>query len=1154
MSKKYKIVFFFTFLLAGNFIGFSQALDRLANQKAIAKTVAATESYINYTENKGQWNKKVLFQGDFNGGRIFLENNAFTYLFYPPGGLARLHPHDNTTPIDTAGFIMTFQAVQVEFVNCMPAAIEGNDKKEVYSNYFLGSDRHTWVSNAGLFGSVNYNNLYPGVSVKVFSDLNNVRYDFTVDPYTNATEIKLKYTGQNGLSLNNGQLVIHTEIGDIVQAPPIAYQMVNGSMKGVDCSFTLQDDILSFEVGEHDASQPLIIDPTLVFATYTGSTADNWGMSATYDQAGNGYTSGICFNPGYPVTPGAFQVTWGGGGTGGGNIWPSPDNTGFDIVISKFNPNGTKLLFSTYLGGSDNEEPNSLIVDNQNNLVVLGRTYSTNFPVTKGAYDTLQNGGADIIVSKFDSSGAHLLASTYVGGSGDDGVNISAIEGYRGSLKYNYADDGRGDVMIDAADNIYVASSTSSTNFPTSKGAYQASLKGIQDGCVFKLDSNLTNLVWSTYLGGSSADAAYNIALNSKGEIYVVGGTSSSDFPVTGGTIQPSYSGNIDGFIVHLSSTGAKVLQSTYLGTSGYDQAYFVQTDKYDNVYVYGQTSGHYPVTPGVYSNANSGQFIHELSPNLSKTILSTMFGSGRGVPDIAPSAFLVDDCSNIYISGWGGRLYGYNVSTSSTLGLPITPNAYKPTTKGYDFYFMVMQRGAVGLWYSTFFGGPVSQQHVDGGTSRFDKNGVIYQAICESCEGSSDMPTTPGAWSDSNRSSNCNNAIVKFKVATPFTLNATAGYICRGDSVALTSSATSIVSFYWSPGAQMKDSTLQNQKVSPNISTTYYVTAQDSFCVMTDTVKVPVYVNNTKVVPRNIQLCLGDSIALRTDSSYVSYIWSTGSANSSIEVFSGGPYFVVTTDKHGCRGQDSVEVLAFSKVPVTSSDTAICLNQIVQLHADSGDYIYTWRPYGGLTNYSTFNPVARPSATTTYTVTIRNGPCLSIDSSIIVVKPIPWVQATPDSMMVLPRQNITLNVIGTPPFIWTPSTGLSCTECSSPSVTIDSNRMYYIQVADSDGCYAYDSIKVDVLPTLYVPDAFTPNGDGLNDIFQPKFTGYKSIEVYIFDRWGQLIYHWTTLDGGWDGTVNGRKVQEDTYVYLINAITYYGYTYKKIGNVTVIR
>ena len=1259
MNKKYKILFFFIFLLAGKFIVRAQTAQTIpkpvAINNAIEKTTDNYSANVSYIENKGQWINKVLYQGDFNGGRIFLEKNALTYVFFPPGGFERLHPNANSNPQDFISCTMTFQAVRMEFINSDANTISGEEKKLFYCNYFLGNDSHKWASGTGVFGSVMYNNLYPGISAKVFSDMSNVRYDFLIDPNADLSKLKMSFAGQNYLSLKNGELVIHTEIGDIAQAQPIAYQVINGEKINVDCHFVLSENHLGFEIKNgYDPSLPLVIDPTLVFATFSGSKADNWGMSATYDAMSNAYTSGICFNVGYPTTPGAFMMTFQGGGTGGGNAWPAPDNTGFDIVISKFNPTGTTMLFSTYLGGSDNEEPQSLVVDNNNNLLVLGRTYSTNFPTTGGAFSNTSGGGADLIISKLDSSGTTLLASTYVGGSGDDGVNISAIENFLGSLKYNYADDGRGDIVVDNNNNVYVASCTSSPNFPTTAGAFQSTAHGMQDGCAFKMNSALSSLTWSTYIGGSSDDAAYNIALNSADEAYVAGGTSSPDLPTTSGTVNSIYSGAIDGFVIHFSANG-KMLQSSYLGTSGYDQAYFVQTDKSNNVYVYGQTSGNYTITAGVYSNPGSGQFIHEMNSTLSTTVFSTEFGSGRGVPDIAPSAFLVDNCLNIYISGWGGDLYRYNGTTSSTIGLPVTANAYRGVpnvvnnsntgnvNNGEDFYFMVLQKQASSLWYATFFGSTGgnfgSLAHVDGGTSRFDKRGVIYQAICGGCGGYSDIPTTPGAWSATNNGGNCNNALVKFKmdllqtvasfvidpnvtagcapfsvlfknittygqgykwlfgdgdssfatspthlfpnpgyytvmlvatdsltcnvtdtghavvrVVPPLLVGTSGGQICAGDSVGLTTTVNRASSYAWSPATGLNSISIADPRASPMASTSYYVTVKDSFCTVTDTVNVSVYSNTTKITPRNIQLCLGDSIPLRTDSSYVSYIWSTGSADSSIEVLGGGPYFVVTTDKHGCKGKDSIEVLAFSKIPLTSSDTAICLNRIVQLHADSGNYVYSWKPQSGLSNYNTFNPVARPGITTTYTITVKNGPCVSIDSSIIKVNPLPWVRAMPDSIMVLPGQTVTLNVTGTPPFTWTPATGLSCTECSSPSALIDSNRVYYIQVADSDGCYASDSIKIDVLPTLYIPDAFTPNGDGLNDIFRPKFTGYKSIEVYIFDRWGQLIYHWATLDGGWDGTVNGRKVQEDTYVYLINAITYYGYTYKKIGNVTVIR
>ncbi|MBA3705335.1 MAG: SBBP repeat-containing protein, partial [Bacteroidetes bacterium] len=761
-------------------------------------------SYVNYAENKGQWIDKVLYQGDYRGGRIFLEKNAFTYLFYPSAGLGR-HSHSNNKDKNSELDTLTFQSVRMEFKNSNLANIEGGDKKSFYNNYFIGNDPQHWASGASVYGNILYKNIYPGIMVTVLSNQNDVRYDFTVAPHADISNIKLHFTGQNGLSVNtNGQLVIHTQIGDMVQAKPIAFQEINGKKIDVDCHFNLKDDILSFVIkGEYDPSQTLIIDPTLVFATYSGSTADNWGMTATYDAAGNAYTAGIVFNPGYPVTTGAFQMTF---NTGGGMSGDPLMGGSFDISISKFNPTGTNILFSTYLGGGDQEAPTSIVADNNSNLFVLGRSYSNNFPVTSGTYKNTLSGGSDLIISKFNATGTQLLGSTYVGGSGDDGVNISATESYRGSLKYSYADDGRSDIVLDNNNNVFVASCTKSVNFPTTAGAYQTANKGMQDGCAFKMNSTLSTMLWSTYLGGTANDAAYNIAVNSKNEAYVTGGTESNNFPTTTGVLKPAYSGAIDGFVTHISPTGS-LLQSTYLGTTGYDQAYFIQTDKSDNVYVCGQTSGKYPITAGVYSVANSSQFIHEMNSSLSTTVFSTEFGSGRNTPDICLSAFLVDNCQNIYISGWASIISGYNNLTSSTTGLAVTANAYRGTTIGDDFYFMVLTRNAASLLYGTFFGGTQSPQHVDGGTSRFDPKGTIYQAMCQSCGGFTDMPTTPGAWSKTNKSSNCNSALVKMDMnildtVTPSHTNVTCYGMNDGSaSVTLQGGIGLPVTYTWMPG-----------------------------------------------------------------------------------------------------------------------------------------------------------------------------------------------------------------------------------------------------------------------------------------------------------------------------------------------------------------
>ena len=285
---------------------------------------------------------------------------------------------------------------------------------------------------------------------------------------------------------------------------------------------------------------------------------------------------------------------------------------------------------------------------------------------------------------------------------------------------------------------------------------------GTTDALVCKLNPDLSGLLWSSYLGGEAADAAYSLQLDASNTLYVCGGTASSQFPTTTGTLTPTWQGNIDAFVARIAPDGSRLERATYLGTDSYDQAYFLQLDGADGVYVLGQSLGAYPVTTGRYSNPGSHQFIHKFSTDLATTDFSTVFGSGRASLDISPTAFLVDQCDRIFVSGYGGSRF---ISGSSTTGLPVTATAVQRTTDGSDFYLLQLAPGAAKLEYATFFGGYGLQEHVDGGTSRFDKRGIVYQAVCGGCGGGSNFPIPAGAntFSATNNSANCNNAAFKF-------------------------------------------------------------------------------------------------------------------------------------------------------------------------------------------------------------------------------------------------------------------------------------------------------------------------------------------------------------------------------------------------------
>jgi hypothetical protein len=459
-----------------------------------------------------------------------------------------------------------------------------------------------------------------------------------------------------------------------------------------------------------------------------------------------------------------------------------------------------------------------MVVNSLDQLCIYGTTSSIDFPVTAGSFDNSFNGGTnfqagsngtffdngtDIFVSKFSVDGTQLLASTFIGGNQNDGINTSA------NLNFNYGDLFRGEINVDENDNIIVGSCTQSADFPVTSNAIQSVKDNNQDGCIFKLDSNLQTLLYSTFIGGNQDDAIYAI-VSSGTDVYATGGTSSPNLPANNNSyINAFQGGNADAIILKLSTVTNSTPFISYLGTNAYDQSYFVQLDQSENVYLFGQTSSSsFPYIGGVYQNANSGQFIVKLDSMLTTAAFSTTFGNSSGSPNLSPSAFLVDNCGRIYISGWGGSL----TTGIPTTNMPLTSDAFQSTTDGFNFYLAVFSNNMDNLLYATYFGGANSTEHVDGGTSRFDKKGIVYQAVCAGCGSNDDFPTTPGAWSNTNNSSNCNVGVFKFDfslgpISGDFTASPESG--CSPLNVSFTNSSPD--AFLWDFGNNDTTSTEVN-------------------------------------------------------------------------------------------------------------------------------------------------------------------------------------------------------------------------------------------------------------------------------------------------------------------------------------------------------
>ncbi len=836
-----------------------------------------TSDKLNYIENKGQWPSQVSHMAKIGGGAVWLEKNKAKFVFINQQDAEAFHEyhHHGGDPVTVHGHTYELNFIQSN----LNTKITSSKKSPVYHNYFQGSDQSKWASNVGLYAEVMYGNLFDGIDLKFHSNSPYMKYDYVVAPGADVAQIKWNY---NGISpeIKDGKIILSTNAGEVIEDKPIAWQIINGIKTYVSCEYKLTNTILQFNFPNgYDKGYELTIDPTLIFSSYSGATSDNWGYTATYDNNGNLYSGSIAFG-GYPTTVGSFQNALAGGDV--------------DAAISKFNSTGTNLLFSTYLGGNSSDAPHSLFVDSNDNLYIYGTTGSSNFPVTTGCYDNTFNGGpntspngigysgSDIFVTCLSAAGNSLIGSTFVGGTDTDGIND-------GNLYFNYGDYNRGEIIIANNGDALIASSTFSNNFPTTAGSLSQANAGGQEGIAFRLNSTLTTLVWSTYIGGSTDDAGYGIKESSNGVVYVTGGTQSINFPVTVGALQTVKAGGIDGFIISFNgATGARI-NGTYLGTASYDQSYLIEIDNSNDIYVLGQTKGAWPVSPGVYNNNNGRQFIHKLNPALSATIFSTRFGSGATTVNISPNAFLVDNCYNIYVSGWGGSTN----TEGSTNGLPVTSDAYDANTDGSDFYFMVLERDAQSLLYGTFFGGNPAE-HVDGGTSRFDRNGIIYQAVCAGCGGSDNFPTQPGVWSTTNNSSNCNIGVIKMEfsfLGIEANANAAPNIIACDPPYDVNFNGGTAVNHIWDFDDGTPNSTLQNPSHTFTAVGTYnvmYIAIDSSTCNIADTAYLTVEILQAETFDAVFDVapydpCVSGNYEVNlafTGSGADSLIWNMGDGN----------------------------------------------------------------------------------------------------------------------------------------------------------------------------------------------------------------------------------------------------------------------------------
>ncbi|MBC7535164.1 MAG: PKD domain-containing protein [Ferruginibacter sp.] len=1166
---------------------------------------------MEFVENKGQWDKNVQYKGDFNSGSFFLENGGFTVLLHNSADLAavsELGHGDGKQPVTLHSF-----SYKVKFLGASPF-IKSIPEKPVssYNNYFIGNDREKWAGDCKIYQAITYKDIYPNIDVRYYSDGGKLKYDFIVHPGGNVSSIAMQYSGPE-LFIKDKELVIKTSIGEIRELYPYSYQFETGVRKEINCKYVVKNNIVTFNVKNYNPKEILIIDPTIIFSTFTKSTADNWGYTATPGPDGTLYAGGIVFadppQTGYPVSTGAFQTTYGGGVEE--NSFP-----GYDIAIFKFSANGSNRIYATYLGGSRNEQPHSMIVDRQGNLVVAGRTFSTNYPVT----NTIgPGGGFDIVITKFNAAGSNILGSVRIGGTGDDGVNITPKYQYQGdtSIRRNYGDDARSEVILDAANNIILASCTQSANFPTMGASLNTNAVfggGRQDGLVLKFNSNLSTYLYGSFFGGSGNDACFVTSISPlTGNLYVAGGTGSNNLPGNKtNVIYNAYQGSVaDGFITEIKLDSG-IVKTTYAGTSGIDIIYGLKFDRQGFPYIMGTTTGSWPIIAAVFKNPGSSQFISKVKPDLSGYVYSTVFGTGSNVPNISPIAFLVDRCENVYVSGWGGGLnvrFGY--SSGTTTGMPEkNPLPRIPAPDGADFYFFVLQKNAASQLFGSHFGqnGGLGD-HVDGGTSRFDDNGVIYQALCANCGNDVEFPTTPSAWSRTNGSQGCNEALVKIEMdfagvgaglqtAIDGVINDTSG--CVPFTVVFKDTLFQGTKFYWDFG----DNSPQIITTSFDTSHVYSVPgryrvrliAEDlNTCNLRDTAYIIIRAGDNAArlsfKPVKDTPCTSKTYTFINTSGATyptpgftpqTFTWDYGDGTPTQTSINGrhtfpgpGTYDITLSlsDTNYCNSptDTTITLRVYDLVKALFTTPLVgCAPYAAKFRFKAGgagtDFFWSFGDGTFSTDSTEANPThyyASPGVYPVRLIVRDTNTCNKVDTSAyfnITVLPKPvaaftWSPNPPQRNTATQFTNLSTGAVR---YLWDfGEEGETSTEVN-PKHQFNSTGSFKVTLTayNQNNCDSTVSVTVTALidPLLDVPNAFTPGRFGENGFVSVKGYGIGKMDWRIYNRWGQLVFHTNSRKQLWDGTFKGKLQPMDVYAYTLDVVFTDGKKLRKTGDITLLR
>jgi gliding motility-associated-like protein len=1149
-------------------------------------------SNLGYIENKGQvcdQNHKtrsdVLFTATDGKMLCHLKKNGISY---------QLNKIDNKKEQDSSISIIgrqikkktnqiTIYRLDVNWINANKIVfIKKGIANDEYDNYYL-EQCPNGLLNVKNYKDITYQNIYNGIDLKWYYKDGHLKYDYLVSTGANYKQIQLEYKGAEKIVINkNGELIITTPLGNIIEQAPLVTQ--NG--KTLKAKWLLKNNIVSYSITNLNPSQSFIIDPVVrTWGTYYGGNGDTYGASCATDINGNVFLSGSTDSNGGTsiATVGSYQTIFTG--------WR-------DAFLVKFDSLGVRQ-WGTYYGGSGLDQVISCATDFNGNVFCAGITGSNTGTeiATTNSHQVIHGGGGDAFLVKFDNSGIRQWG-TYYGGTGNDygyscktdaignvylagfsdsytGTEIATIGShqpsniggthdaflvkfdnsgirqwgtYYGGTSFDYGFS----CTVDNANNVYLAGYTE-TNTGTdiaTLGSHQPNHGGFipgmyNDAFLVKFNSNGVRQ-WGTYYGGTGDEIGYCCSTDLNGNVYLTGSTQSTVGISTTGSHQATFGSTsnlyADAFLVKFDSAGIRQWGS-YYGGSGFDGSNWCGTDNSNNIYVSGttvSTSGtviassgsHQPLYGGGYYDA----FLTKFNPNGMRQWGTYYGGTGN---DFGISSVI--DNNRFYIAGQTESNSGTDIATigSHQANIAGTANAY--LVQFYDCNTSIPPINNTPL---------ANQSICSNNTTTLSVLGIGTINWYSIATGGVSLGTgttfvTPslsvGTYSYYAEDNICN--IIPSRTAITFTVNSTpiisvnSGSICSGNSFTIIPNGAS--TYTYSSGSSI---------VTPTITTNYTIIGSSIEGCIGASVISSITVNALPIITVNSgSICSGNSFTI-VPSGANTYTYSSSSVITPSITSS---YTVIGESANGCLNNNvaisTVTVIEVPSVSITGN-TVICASELLTLIANGvGNFLWN-------TGETTPSITSYPTSNITYSISATNACGTASDLISVIVNSLPTINYSNDTT-ILSDNTINLFANGGITYNWQPA-NLGCNTCSVVTVSPTSNTTYTVMITAANGCTVTKMISVRVEDNfeIFIPDIFSPNGDGQNDILYVRGLGIKEMSFKLFNRIGEKIFETNDITKGWDGCYKGTALNNAVFVYVLTATRLDGSKINKHGDVTLIR